>query len=413
MSYQYVMSGLSFILPTIDVYNSDEFKDISHRALDYMQKVEDGHSFGVLFNAYKEKRIGKRVWGSYANDIPIYADSGGLQMITLGEKAGDKEKAEVYAVQGEYSHFGMSFDEIPLDTNQGSGVNDTGSRFFNYDIFPEKARQTGENLKKQITYFLEHGKTCRPFLIAHGNSIPHYREWVYRVLDVVGPDLAQHIGGLALGSASLGFGELEDFTRAYVLSTLDIPKHIKDHVHILGVGASLRLLPMLAFQQQGLISYDSTSHSSADSFFQYQLRHARVSYKNGRASRMEDILDDCEMHLTNLGLNFDRSEMREFNMKLRSEINFSPESRIRYDTFKFLVGLFNVANFMGQIADLQKDNRLIIDLFGEKYYHAFESFKNVKDEQDFNVWKATVGRSLISKSVRNKNNVTSLRSLFG
>ena len=50
MSYQYVMSGMSFVLPTIDVYNSQEFVDTSKRAFNWMQKVEPNHTFGVLFN---------------------------------------------------------------------------------------------------------------------------------------------------------------------------------------------------------------------------------------------------------------------------------------------------------------------------------------------------------------------------
>ncbi len=413
MSYQYVMSGLSFILPTIDVYNSAEFVDISKRAFSWMQGVEPNHTFGVLFNAYKERRIGKKIWTSYSDDIPIYADSGGLQMITLGENAGDAEKAQVYKTQGEFSHFGMSFDEIPLTTSGDSGVNDTSARFFNYELFQDKARETGENLKKQIISLQEQGGHCRPFLIAHGNSIPHYKEWIDRVLDAVGPEHSDYIGGLALGSASLGFGELEDFTRAFVVKTLDIPEHIKSHVHILGVGSSQRLLPMLSYDHPGLVSYDSTSHSSADSFFAYQLRDARVSYKGGRSARMEVILDDIESKNKELGVDIDRGEMRMFNMKLRSEIQFTTESRWRYDTFKFLVGLYNVANFMGMITDLKEDNRHVIDILGEKYYHAFESFRHVSDMSQFTEWENTVGRSLISRRIRNKSNVTSLRGLFG
>ena len=82
--------------------------------------------------------------------------------------------------------------------------------------------------------------------------------------DEITKEHADHIGGVAMGSAALGMGQLEDVKRAFYVTQMPFERPF--HLHILGVGALRRMLPFILFKQNGLykninISYDSTTHS--------------------------------------------------------------------------------------------------------------------------------------------------------
>lgn len=414
-TFEYVMSGMSFVLPTQEVFFSDRFKDISSDLMKYLNTEYQNQTFGILFNAYKEIRLGTRMHALWGDQIPIYADSGGLQMVTMGEEITDPGRENVYKNQAHLCNYAMSFDEIPLVTSKNSGVNDRSSRYFEYAVFKDCARQSGVNLRNQIRYFQEHNAICKPMLIAHGNSIDHYQEWVDIILDEVGEENHQYLGGLAFGSGSLGFGQLEDFAKGFIAEKIEAPDSVKKHIHILGVGSCMRMAPFFARSWKGgfedvKVSYDSTSQSSADSYFAYFMKTKRVSYRKGNMRAIPEIMDDIRDHDSRVGLKHDDLFIREALIKLRSEQDWSQISRFDYDVFKFAIGLYNVSNFQWQIDKIVADPANVIEIIDEKSYHLMNTFKEVEDQKDFNEWKAQVGSRLQSKAISSK--MSSLEHLF-
>lgn len=411
MNFQYVMSGMSFILPTNAVFNSDEFQALARKSIQWLGDSVPDSSFGMLFNAYTEKRIGQKL--SKWNDIAkIYADSGGLQMVTQGLNATEADKARVYDVQAELSHFGMCFDEIPVVVKaERSSIQSGKDRYFDSRLFEQKAIETAANLKNQVRRFREIGTGCKPFIIAQGNSYKDFRQWTRIVVDELG-ELSDDIGGVAFGSSALGRGELEDYIRAHACATLDAPDHIKKHVHILGVGSIQRLIPMIASHYDGLVSYDSVTHSSADSFFVYQGPDRKLGYKHGNMNDVPAIVADITRWNEKIGFYASPEDIRRILITQRSETAFTPESRWQYDTLKFLIGLYNVRNFMGTLDDLRKQDTKIIENLNQKRYNLFRTFKNVKDDAQFDEWRRTVGRHATSQPFPNAH-PSSLAGLFG
>ena len=228
-----------------------------------------GHTFSLLYNAYTESGFGERL-KPYRNHIHnIHADSGGLQMVTLGKTITEELKDKVYDNQAEYADIGMCFDEIPVITTGSSDRNDTSNRYFDRDNRHVYAEATGQNLKKQIEVFKQQNSPCRPFMICQGGDLQTYLEWIDTILNIVPEEDHKNIGGVAMGGAALGTGPLEDIQKAFFASQVPVrDENGKLHLHILGVGSVTRLIPYLIFLQNGLygdvhVSYDSTTHSRA------------------------------------------------------------------------------------------------------------------------------------------------------
>ena len=82
-----------------------------------------------------------------------------------------------------------------------------------------------------------------------GNDVDTYLEWADIILKTVPKDQHHLLGGIAMGAAALGTGNLEDVQRAYIAS--EVPIRDEDgqmNLHILGVGSLRRMLPYLIFQ---------------------------------------------------------------------------------------------------------------------------------------------------------------------
>ena len=167
MRYDYVASGLSFTRVGRVGLKEETFDFINN----YVEKIQsDQHKFSMLFNAYKEKSLGERLYSRYKKSCKnIYSDSGGLQMITLGENITQEKKRMVYDVQAKNSTIAFQFDEIPVVVEgEKSEKLDVQNRFFDESFLEEKARHSGRNLKEQIDYFREIGSETKPFLILQG-----------------------------------------------------------------------------------------------------------------------------------------------------------------------------------------------------------------------------------------------------
>ena len=95
----------------------------------------------------------------------IHADSGGLQMITLGKGTVTKEdRIKIYNTQAAYSHYAMSFDEIP------SLIKDD-IRYYLPHTVKQKGLESGYNLKEQYDHFSTLDTKCKIIPIAQGWGI--------------------------------------------------------------------------------------------------------------------------------------------------------------------------------------------------------------------------------------------------
>jgi len=275
---EYVASGCSHTRITAQaVFDNPEILKL---VTDYLGSLEgkNNHHFSLLYNAFVEKNFGPKFKDYYKGIIHnVHADSGGLQIITRGKVLTNEMKDEVYRNQARYSDVAMSFDEIPISfEGTQSNKNDALNRYFDKEKFEHYARQSGKNIKRQIEIFMDESSVAKPLIIAHGNCYETYMSWVEYILEEIPPSYYDKIGGLAMGSAALGNGPLEDIERAIYAARL--PFQAKDpYIHVLGVGSMRRLLPYLALLQSGFypkgikVSYDSTTHTQGPTFGTYFL----------------------------------------------------------------------------------------------------------------------------------------------
>jgi len=265
---EYVASGSSYFklmyAESLEPQNLDFFS----RTFGSLNNTND-HRISLLYNAYVEKRQGEWMGEHYRPLVySIHADSGGLQMVTLGRTITKELKEQVYDSQARNSDVAMCFDVIPvrtLDSGRSERL-DLSNRRFDRAQLEAAARETGRNLRRQIDFFDERGSRAKPMLITQGNDYDSYMQWTEFVVAELSDYHVERLGGIAMGAAALGKGSLEDIKRAFYYTKLPINLRSR-HLHLLGVGSVYRMVPQFIFMQNGLyqdveLSYDSTTHTS-------------------------------------------------------------------------------------------------------------------------------------------------------
>ena len=396
--FEYILSGTSY-LGCHDAKTSAAITPFLEKCVASLREKSQ-HKFGVLFNALMEEKNGDLIKQNECIRFldSIHADSGGLQMVTLGKASGPEEKKIIYGRQASMSTVGMCFDEIPV-ISKGSSTTDYASRFYDPSIIESCARKTGDNLREQIEYFLDVGSKCKPMLIAQGNCYDTYNRWVDIALSRVPKDMQLHIGGLAMGAAALGAGELEEMEKAFILSRLQLET---DNYHLLGVGSMSRLLPTLMLARGGVfdgkhISYDSTTHSSSVEGGRYYLLGEdgiiNHNYEKTMSPRHIKMSNDI---IGNLGSIIEPSLIHE--VFTNGAPHFRNSNRID-DFFKGKIAscMSSVINFANCV-DLTVDTNQPVHRFvGNKMY--LESFSEIKTLDDYRHWYSTFGRYLKSARV--------------
>ncbi len=417
-SLEYIASGLGYIRITLkDLDDRPDKREIIKNIFNRLN-TETEHKFGFLFNAWTEQKYGERLeeYKPYVNSV--HCDSGGLQIITRDMKITEEMKKDIYKTQAKYCDVAMSFDEIPVTTTNGaSSRNDTTNRFFNEDIFEDCAKQTGKNLLNQIKAFEEYKTKAKPLLIVQGNDIFTYQKWTELVLKEIPKNYHDNIGGVAMGAAALGTGSLEDIIRAFAVKQL--PFDVK-HLHILGVGSAIRLIPVLIFMKNGLyedihISYDSTSHTSGMIFGRYYDIDGWLKFTN----KYEDIVLHPKMY-KQIVEEFDLDNIIDYKsmldiMKHSNSTYAEKTNKCQTDVVIFMTALAasSIKNFMNHIDLLLKSKNNILN-FIEQYENRaiFETLFKIKTLEDFNQWEKQVGRFISSSRISKEQN-SNLESFFG
>ena len=403
--FEYVASGLSFLRCNFKDTHTGELLD-SLNSLWKNIRGKNNHEFSFLYNAHVEKHFGEVFYEKYRDKgiKQVYADSGGLQMITLGLSITPQLKLKVYESQAQYSDCAMSFDEIPVSMlGDRSSRSDTTNKYFDRNKFEWCARESGRNVKTQIETFLEMGSQTKPFFIAQGHDLDTYVRWTEYALEEIPEELHGYIGGVAMGSAGMGTGVLEDCKRAFFFTQLPLFDKV-NHLHILGIGSVARMVPTLAMIRAGLynnvhVSYDSTTHTSGVQMGRYYGpnfkwitpgRYFNVDYVtiNNDVKRIipEWDMDDELFHYS----------MNESVRRYEKKYGDPNPPILAFNAY--FTG--STINFTQHLNEVNNDFTLVNTLMNEKMYGAMDAFSTVKTSDQFNYWEKEVGRYLPSQSIR-------------
>jgi len=432
---EYVGSGTSYMrLSNPSLHDRPEIIALVNKMFHHFFDDQPGHTFSLLYNAWAESNFGPRLSNFKESMHQLHADSGGLQMVTLAHKIPkgtdmNTLREAVYQDQSKWADVGMCFDEIPVQVIttidpltgkvKGSDRNDTTNRWFDRSNRHKYAKQTAENIKRQIEVFKATNSKCKPFMICQGGDLKTYLEWIDTILETVPKEDHSRIGGVAMGGAGLGTGPLEDIQKAFFASQVPVrDENGKLHLHILGVGAVSRMIPYLIFLQNGMygdvhISYDSTTHTRAVETGLY--------YMLGELVRGEFVAGEGKT------LKYDRAKADDNalpGMAEPGEFVPTPEYYAMFDDIKkywplsmtleklhevlntpsipyleqykqldewyegrTALCLASIKNFMYQIEKYTHDKKALIKLADKKYpVGAAEALYKVKDVESFNAW---------------------------
>ena len=314
MKIEYVASGLSFTR-----LNNITDEKLASRVNNWIQKLKENHRFAFLFNAYQEE---KYVDFLKYYDLPIYADSGGLQMMTKGVDITKERKEKVYKTQT-FSNYAFCMDETPIKRI------DKRKRVVYKDLFYEKGVITGKNIKEQINYFREHNAKSRVFIIIQGQELEDYQNYLKGILTQIDENDYDYIEGLAYSSACSGNAMYSTFKTSLScieMQKLDLPERIKKRVHFLGFGSVKRFVvikSILGHFDNGFdISADSTSLTMGYFMGIYQAKNDK---KFSMRRYSEEYLDETKDSVLELIF----SDMKEFIKKYELDIDDEEFDKIR------------------------------------------------------------------------------------
>lgn len=423
MSYEYIASGLSFIWT--NKFTNETHPELCAKVRELTDRVvaaHDNHKFGVLFNAYTERSTVDEVHSVF-DGYTIQADSGGLQMMTLGHgDITDEAKDKVYRTQAAHATIGMSFDQIPVTTlSEKQGFLNAEQRYFNPAIFDECAIESGKNLHRQINVYQEEQSECKPLLILQGNGMEWYKRWADLVLTQVPQDKWKYIAGLSSSSFALGNGLREDVERVFSFSQLDVPDHMKKHCHLLGFGSAHRLIPVVQFKRSGLygddtlFSYDSTKHTGGIIRGQYQNEGSIAQLRRHKDQMFYDTVTRMTDFHNNI-LKYDFNEEYFFDTIINPAGFWSEKYGVggkiwERNLTRYCFFLYSVHRTMDIVKKMEEDEAYLCKI-RKQDAHVFIPLSSVKTISDYNHWKKHVSRHLVSKKVKTMSEHTSLAGFF-
>ena len=346
----------------------------------------------------------------------IHADSGGLQMVTLGRTITNELKEEVYDSQARNSDIAMCFDVIPVRTLDGARSErlDLSNRRFDRTQLESCARETGRNLRRQIDFFDEKGSKARPMLITQGNDYDSYMHWTQYVVEELDDYHVSRIGGIAMGAAALGKGSLEDFKRAFYFTQLPINLESK-HLHLLGVGSVYRMIPQFIFMQNGLyenveMSYDSTTHTSGVTQGRYYKDDLALNFTRAFDDNYRIVWEDIRKNFP--CYNYD---LNTFYEALNISSRTYQEKHGNIDPSLQTYGAFvssAIKNFLAHVEKLHDSRDEIMKMARGIDATAFNALYSVRTLEDFNHWLQQIGPYVASEPVQEYVQPVTLGDMF-
>jgi hypothetical protein len=394
--------------------------------LDYIENKLPGNvELHGLYNAYTEEIMARRASGETIEEpfkkiFPngIHADSGGLQMVTLGKGTIEKEdRLKIYKTQADYSHYAMSFDEIP------SLIKDD-VRYYLPHTIEQKGIESGDNLKEQYDFFDKEDTDCKIIPIAQGWGVDDTNTFSKGLFGKLTKKQLKKVDIVATGFPTTSVYATAKRVFDMFHST-EIPEKAKSHVHLLGVTGFKRLIPALELIKSGftpqleVLSFDSVTLSmtyvmgnqvpTVDDFIQGKTniklgkkRNAVIEkywqeiydfWKDDPNFIFDDLNDMLEHSYYNSeGMN---SGFRQYEHYLQAddEGNYIAKNKKIADMHfakvlkqeQYYI-LYQVHNYVQILESFLEDKISLEHIFKGKDLVIFQALENVKNDEEFEEW---------------------------
>jgi hypothetical protein len=376
-------------------------------------KLNDHVKMSGLFNAFTEETFANRVEESGHNfqDLfpdNMYADSGGLQVLTQGKMIDAAMKKKIYTTQAKYANYAMSFDEMPFKMVDGQKI-----------YLPDRVSicgtMAGENLKEQIEFFDSIDSKTKIFPIIQGLGLKDMSTYTLNMLNVLDKQQLSKLECLAVGGIQSEFELLERSVNIYKID--GIPKKIKNHFHVLGVTGFRKLLPIMIGARNGLLpdigrlSFDSTTFSK--SYLLGNIQPTLSDIKKGSPKRslgkvrdafVEDYYQQMWDFWKDIPENVfysveDMIEHSCFNSKglttaAQQYKELGAEHGIKTITQKYVYVYYNTFKFLEILEGYLKNEIILSDFMGNyKQLSLLQALEDVKNTKDFEQWYSSVRKS--------------------
>lgn len=391
----------------------------------------------ALYNAYTEKgHIDHMNMLDNLGAHSVYADSGGLQIVTAGKSITEDVKQQIYKTQT-YADYAMCFDVIPLSSvsltrtrNERSNV---GNKIFHSVNLDESADATANNIKSQVKFFRENNAKTKVIIIVQGNSSSDMINFFERIQNILSEEDYDNIGGLAIADTCMGNGELESIEMLIAAKKISEICHdnVKRHLHVLGVGSIARMRPIIYLLKSkyldafNRVSYDSSSHTST---FQYGLLkvdgtcrsigsyktqmvddHFRSVYRLFEDTFSEYVSED--QFINNVFAD-GMGDWKYSTIKNRIMTSDNEDAIVSTLLCNAAYTYFQIHNFVTNI------DRLFSDVHGEKdendkkWNLHINNLLCVENDEDMNNWIRDISTSVKSKRIDRDTKMGTLDGLF-
>jgi len=417
--------------------NVEDFKNL----LTWSQtKLKGYFLLSTLFNAFQEKNDGKSLTeDNKINHDAIYADSGGLQVLTRGLDITDEIKLTVYETQAKYCDFAMTFDEMPLKVikNQdqfGKSAVENDRVVHIKEMVGISSKRSAYHIQQQIDVFNKLKTETKILPIIHGFSEESYIEYAETILENL-HNIKDNIQGMAIASLSatadnkVGIMKVFDYVPT-LMNAKEIDSKFRQHVHLLGVASYQRIIPVIMMAKKGIlksvkrISFDSTALTKSYTFgracasvkdlltpMHYEPLLSLNHWKDPHSKNIRqfyndlhnmfvdypyyvfDSVEDLMNHSQNNGEKLKPSKQFE---KYGIEYEKKYLAQVRYNT------IFNMINYLSVIEAYLEDEITVEDIFGynstirtifETFEHKANTLNEMREICQFFYNDATVGRT--------------------
>lgn len=425
--------------------------------LDYIENKLPGNvELHGLYNAYTEEIMARRAAGETINEpfkkvFPngMHADSGGLQMVTLGKgtiESDDRKK--IYETQAKFSHYAMSFDEIP------SLIKDD-VRYYLPHTVEQKGIDSGFNLKEQYDFFDTMDTDCKIIPIAQGWGVDDTNTFAKGLFGQLSKKQLENVDIVATGFPVTS--TYATAKRVYdMFHSTEIPHKALSHVHLLGVTGFKRLIPALELIKSGftpqleVLSFDSVTLSmsyvmgnqtpSVENFLQGKTKIKLGKKRNAVVEKywqeiydfwkddpnfIFDDLDDMLEHsyYNSKGMNSGYVQYEHY-LQADDEGNYTKKNKKIADLHfakvlkqeQYYI-LYQVHNYVQILEAFLEDKIKLEHIFVGKDLEIFSALEKVSTDDEFNDWfnyvKKVTGFKVPVLDENHVDNHIIAKSIFG
>jgi len=415
MLFDYVGSGMSFTrIIDVDVAKTDTFIERMNIVLDAFNEKHKYIKHSLLYNAFAEPKF-PDFFKNYHNEL--YADSGGLQVVTRGAEITDEIRQKIYETQSK-ADYAFCFDKIPVISEGSVGrVIINQKRYVLEDEFFSSGQQTGAYIKEQIEKMKELNAKTKIFMIIQGQNADDYVDFANGVLNALPKEYIDSLEGIALAGASAGEGIKFDISRNLAVAKLEIDERLKKRIHLLGAGVIRKVVLshyiLNKFIDNPYISFDSSTHTRlstngvfydrGDIFKKTSKKLSLPKLSKGSvdnhshkhyelAKNLENMFNELDIDMVSLGYK-DFNDLYKW-VKINEaytktsfiEENDNLDDLIKYifiDFLRYIGSVFNFGNDLGNIITNHREIEFLSTIKKTKHLSLLKELKTIEDFEYF------------------------------